>query len=57
MPYNEQMKIFIPIYPIDGKITIKIILSTNIVETSLTIKNIKFIIDCGFFLKWGNIYS
>ena len=51
MPYNEQMKIFIPIYPIDGKITRKIILSTNIAETSLTIKNIKFIIDCGFFLK------
>ena len=49
MPYNEQMKIFIPIYPIDGKITRKIILSTNIAETSLTIKNIKFIIDCGFF--------
>ena len=51
MPYNEQMKIFIPIYPIAGKITRKIILSTNIAETSLTIKNIKFIIDCGFFLK------
>ena len=49
MPYNEQMKIFIPIYPIDGKITRKIILSTNIAETSLTIKNIKFIIDCGYF--------
>ena len=49
MPYNEQMKIFIPIHPIDGKITRKIILSTNIAETSLTIKNIKFIIDCGFF--------
>ena len=49
LPSNQQMKIFKPLKNKFGKNIRKIILSTNIAETSLTIKNIKFIIDSGFF--------
>ena len=49
LPSNQQMKIFRPLKNKFGKIIRKIILSTNIAETSLTIKNIKFVIDSGFF--------
>ena len=49
LPSNQQMKIFRPLRNKFGKIIRKIILSTNIAETSLTIKNIKFVIDSGFF--------
>ena len=48
LPSNQQMKIFAPLKNKKGKIIRKIILSTNIAETSLTIKNIKFVIDSGF---------
>ena len=51
LPSNQQMKIFRPIKNKFGKNIRKIILSTNIAETSLTIKNIKFVIDTGFFKK------
>ena len=51
LPSNQQMKIFRPIKNRFGKNIRKIILSTNIAETSLTIKNIKFVIDSGFFKK------
>ena len=49
LPSNLQLKIFRPIKNKKGKNIRKIILSTNIAETSLTIKNIKYIIDSGFF--------
>lgn len=49
LPSNLQLKIFRPIKNKQGKYIRKIILSTNIAETSLTIKNIKYIIDSGFF--------
>ena len=51
LPSNLQLKIFRPIKNKQGKYIRKIILSTNIAETSLTIKNIKYIIDSGFFKK------
>ena len=60
VPYHEQMKIFLPLPRMkNGNYVRKIILSTNIAETSLTIKNIKFIVDCGyckirkFYHKWN----
>ena len=49
LPSNQQMQIFRPLKNRFGKSIRKIILSTNIAETSLTIKNIKFIVDSGFF--------
>ena len=49
LPSNQQMRIFLPLRNKFGKNIRKIILSTNIAETSLTIKNIKFIIDSGFY--------
>ena len=49
LPSNQQLKIFRPLKNKYGKSIRKIILATNIAETSLTIKNIKYIIDSGFF--------
>ena len=49
LPSNQQLKIFRPLKNKQGKFIRKIILATNIAETSLTIKNIKYIIDSGFF--------
>ena len=49
LPSNQQLKIFRPLKNKKGKTIRKIILATNIAETSLTIKNIKYIIDSGFF--------
>lgn len=46
LPHEEQMKVF---QPVDSAKFRKVILSTNIAETSLTIKNIKYVIDCGYF--------
>ena len=46
LPNSEQMKVF---QQIDSSKFRKVILSTNIAETSLTIKNIKYVIDTGFF--------
>ena len=40
---QEQMKIY------EESLLTKVILSTNICETSLTIPNIKYVIDCGLF--------
>ena len=44
LPNQEQMKVFEPLET--G--TRKIILSTNIAETSITINNIKYVVDSGF---------
>jgi len=44
LPRKEQLKIFDPLPP---KMR-KIVISTNIAETSVTIPNIKFVVDCGF---------
>ncbi len=44
LPNQEQMKVFEPLEP--G--VRKIILATNIAETSITINNIKYVIDSGF---------
>ena len=49
LPSNQQLKIFRPLKNKYGNSIRKIILATNIAETSLTIKNIKYIIDSGFF--------
>ncbi len=44
LPHHEQLRVFEPA----PKHTRKIIVSTNIAETSLTIHNIASVIDCGF---------
>jgi HrpA-like RNA helicase len=44
LPVAEQLKVFEP----TPKHTRKVIVSTNIAETSLTIHNVGFVIDCGF---------
>lgn len=45
LPYDEQQKIFQPT-PTDFQ---KVVLATNIAETSLTIDSVEFVIDTGFF--------
>eukprot|EP00945_MAST-04E_sp_MAST-4E-sp1_P006060 g6060.t1 len=45
LPSEEQAKIFLPAPPNGGR---KVILGTNIAETSLTIDGIKYVIDTGF---------
>ena len=44
LPTDMQAKIFEPTPPGARKI----VLATNIAETSLTIDNIMYVIDCGF---------
>ena len=43
MPTDQQNKVFEPAPPD----TRKVILATNIAETSITISGIKYVIDCG----------
>jgi HrpA-like RNA helicase len=52
LPNHEQLKIFSSLR--DKR---KIILATNIAETSLTIKGIKFVIDTGYFKIRNYIYK
>ncbi|XP_044755800.1 probable ATP-dependent RNA helicase DHX35 [Coccinella septempunctata] len=52
LPYHDQLKVFKP--PPEGYR--KIVVATNIAETSVTIPGIVHIIDCGFVkLRWYNI--
>lgn len=44
LPSDHQAKIFIPTPPNARKV----VLATNIAETSLTIDGIIYVIDCGF---------
>ncbi|XP_055853657.1 ATP-dependent RNA helicase DHX33 [Episyrphus balteatus] len=44
LPQNKQLECFIPSPPNARKV----ILATNIAETSITIPGIRFVIDCGF---------
>ena len=44
LPSEEQAKIFLP----SGENERKIIIATNIAETSITIDGIVYVIDCGF---------
>lgn len=44
MPPEEQLKVFIP----TSKSKRKFILATNIAETSITVTDVRYVIDCGF---------
>ena len=43
LPPHEQAKVF---HPLPGNKN-KVILSTNIAETSVTIPGVKYVVDCG----------
>ncbi|XP_030748856.1 probable ATP-dependent RNA helicase DHX35 [Sitophilus oryzae] len=52
LPYNEQLKVFKNV----EKGYRKVVVATNVAETSVTIPGIVFVVDCGFVkLKWYNI--
>nr|XP_023022359.1 probable ATP-dependent RNA helicase DHX35 [Leptinotarsa decemlineata] len=51
LPYHEQLKVFKP--PPNGYR--KVVVATNVAETSVTIPGIVHVIDCGFVkMKWYN---
>nr|CAI5831774.1 unnamed protein product [Callosobruchus analis] len=51
LPYHEQLKVFRPA-PSGHR---KVVVATNIAETSVTIPGIVHVVDCGFVkLKWFN---
>ncbi len=52
LPNQEQMKVFLPL-----KDKRKIILATNIAETSITIKGIKFVVDAGYCKMRNYLYK
>lgn len=51
LPYDQQKKIFEPTPPN----TRKVVLATNIAETSITIDGIKYVVDCGYVKE--NVYN
>lgn len=49
LPYSEQLKVFRPVEQNQRKV----IISTNIAETSVTIPGVTYVIDSGFVkLRW-----
>ena len=49
LPSSQQMKVFQPATPW----TRKVILSTNIAETSVTIPGVKYVVDTGYVKAKG----
>lgn len=53
LPSSQQMKVFQPA----SAWTRKVILSTNIAETSVTIPGIKYVVDTGYVKARGNFLT
>ena len=54
LPHNVQMQVFIPSQSNQRKV----IVSTNVAETSITIEGIKYVVDCGYVkMKYFDFYS
>ncbi|KAF9511154.1 hypothetical protein BS47DRAFT_1363993 [Hydnum rufescens UP504] len=52
LPNEDQMRVFEPA----ERGTRKVILSTNIAEASVTIENIRFVVDCGFVKVFPSLF-
>lgn len=52
LPTDKQMRVFKP--PPEGHRLV--VVATNVAETSLTIPNIKYVVDCGFSKEVNPLY-